>query len=824
MAVTFRAVGTSTNGTTSLALPQPAGTATGDVLVAFVLDHATSGTTTAPTGWTRAGGVASATGRFQVYTAVVGQNSLTGTSWTWSSLTTRAQGYIAGYSGGSTAFASQPDVAATARANASGSSGTTSITTVTNNSMVIAAFAALASGATWSAEAMATAPTITERADAANSTFCSVAFADGILATAGSTGASSATISSAGNNAGILLAIRPPTTLPTTTTQAASGVAATIAIGNGNITSIGDDINCTERGIVYSTSTQSAPGNVAPASSGYSGLANETGGAFGTGAFTETLTGLTANTAYFARAYSKNSVGYAYGSEVTFTTLTSSFIFVQSAWNSTAGTVPSPATTTLSFTPTAGNLICVDVDYLGSVTGFTLTLDDGNGHSFTLTPNSPFQYSTSARYIWKGYMLVAPSSSPMVLTATPSVAHGLSIHAIEFSYTGGTCTFDKDLGGFSTSGTSPITSPALNPTNANSLVYISAISDPAGSGTVSATNSPWTQGTRGTINSDTNNSVDAYITSVSSAIAANWTVAGSSATGWNAAAAAFFISASSNANVNATGSAATSALGTATASGTSNVSVSGVAATGSLGTATATGSANVSPAGFSASASLGTATFSGTANISVVGSSSTAALGLPVPSGTANVSVSGSSSTAALGAPDISGTANVSVSGVSATSALGAAIPSGSANVSVSGTSSTAALGDASVSGTANVSAVGLSSTASLGVPALSGTSNVSVAGVVAAASLGAASPSGTALVLAIGASATSALGVVFPSGDSNVGVSGAAATGQIGTAAAHGSANFIATGQEAISFLGTVSVIATPAAKRLPTLLILGV
>lgn len=106
----------------------------------------------------------------------------------------------------------------------------------------------------------------------------------------------------------------------TITTQATSSVAATTATGNGNITNIGGENN-DQRGIVYSTTTHGDPGNVAPGSSSYSGLVNETGGSFGTGAFTEALTGLTSRTTYYARAYAHNSAGYSYGSEVSFTTI-----------------------------------------------------------------------------------------------------------------------------------------------------------------------------------------------------------------------------------------------------------------------------------------------------------------------------------------------------------------------------------------------------------------------------------------------------------------------------------------------------------------------
>jgi hypothetical protein len=221
-----------------------------------------------------------------------------------------------------------------------------------------------------------------------------------------------------------------------------------------------------------------------------------------------------------------------------------SFTFVQSAWNSSAGVVPSQSTTTLSLpSVAAGNLVAVSVCYLGSSTGFSTTITDGNGHTFTQPTGSPFEYAGTARYIWPGYILSAAGGS-MTITATPSVAHGLSIHAIEFSYTGGTATFDKVLQGTASTGTTPINTPALNPTNAGSLVYIAAIPDPsAGSGEISATNSPWVEGTRGTINSDSNSTVDAYILSVSSAQAANWTVVSSANTGWNAVAMSFSIAA-----------------------------------------------------------------------------------------------------------------------------------------------------------------------------------------------------------------------------------------------------------------------------------------
>jgi hypothetical protein len=107
--------------------------------------------------------------------------------------------------------------------------------------------------------------------------------------------------------------------LPSVSTQAASGTTDTTTTGNGNITSLNYAASCDKRGVVYGTTTQSAPGNVAPGSSGYDTYAEDTG-TYSTGAFTKGVTGLSESTQYFMRAYTHNVAGYAYGDEVNFTT------------------------------------------------------------------------------------------------------------------------------------------------------------------------------------------------------------------------------------------------------------------------------------------------------------------------------------------------------------------------------------------------------------------------------------------------------------------------------------------------------------------------
>ena len=96
--------------------------------------------------------------------------------------------------------------------------------------------------------------------------------------------------------------------LPTVTTDAISNIASTDATGGGEVTFDGNT-SVTARGVCWSTSPNPTL------------LNNYTSDGSGLGIFTSSITGLTANTTYYVRAYATNSVGTAYGNEVNFTTL-----------------------------------------------------------------------------------------------------------------------------------------------------------------------------------------------------------------------------------------------------------------------------------------------------------------------------------------------------------------------------------------------------------------------------------------------------------------------------------------------------------------------
>lgn len=99
-------------------------------------------------------------------------------------------------------------------------------------------------------------------------------------------------------------------TEPSVTTSAASSVSTTTATGNGNVTATGG-ATVTAWGVCWGTSA-----NPTTAGDHAAGSGDGQGGSF-----TASITSLTERTLYHVRAYATNSVGTAYGDDVTFTTL-----------------------------------------------------------------------------------------------------------------------------------------------------------------------------------------------------------------------------------------------------------------------------------------------------------------------------------------------------------------------------------------------------------------------------------------------------------------------------------------------------------------------
>ena len=98
-----------------------------------------------------------------------------------------------------------------------------------------------------------------------------------------------------------------PVTVPSLTTDAATGITLDAAVSGGrSINSNGGDI--TEKGVCWDTSPN-------PTTSDFSSSAGS-----GTGNFSAEMEGLNHSTIYYVRAYARNSAGIGYGPQMTFST------------------------------------------------------------------------------------------------------------------------------------------------------------------------------------------------------------------------------------------------------------------------------------------------------------------------------------------------------------------------------------------------------------------------------------------------------------------------------------------------------------------------
>ena len=96
--------------------------------------------------------------------------------------------------------------------------------------------------------------------------------------------------------------------VPTLTTTVITSITSSTAASGGNITA-DNGSSVTARGVCWSTSQSPTTANL------------KTTDATGTGSFTSSITGLAPGTTYYVRAYATNSVGTAYGSQITFVSL-----------------------------------------------------------------------------------------------------------------------------------------------------------------------------------------------------------------------------------------------------------------------------------------------------------------------------------------------------------------------------------------------------------------------------------------------------------------------------------------------------------------------
>ncbi|NCV86907.1 MAG: hypothetical protein EBW14_13805, partial [Oxalobacteraceae bacterium] len=170
------------------------------------------------------------------------------------------------------------------------------------------------------------------------------------------------------------LTVNTPASLATVTTTSATSITATGATTGGNVTADGGAA-VTVRGVAYGTSQS-------PTISG-----TTTSNGTGTGSFSSTLTGLTSSTVYYVRAYATNSVGTAYGSQVSFTTQSAvaAPVVVLGQVTGCRGTVVTVPITVQNFT----NIGAVSLDLLYDSTKLTYTGNNSSALTGNLIVNNP---------------------------------------------------------------------------------------------------------------------------------------------------------------------------------------------------------------------------------------------------------------------------------------------------------------------------------------------------------------------------------------------------------------------------------------------------
>jgi hypothetical protein len=184
---------------------------------------------------------------------------------------------------------------------------------------------------------------------------------------------------------------------PTVTTTAATSITATTASAGGSVTSNGG-ASVTAEGVACGLTANPTTGSSCSVASG--GTATP---------FTVSLTGLTASTTYHIRGYATNSAGTGYGSDLTFTTLSTCAnpvaigpFTVCNKWvNALSG---SGTSVSVTVSPFAGNPVqilgftCANSATCATVPTQTLTISDNINNPetcFVQAPSSPYSWLDS---------------------------------------------------------------------------------------------------------------------------------------------------------------------------------------------------------------------------------------------------------------------------------------------------------------------------------------------------------------------------------------------------------------------------------------------
>ena len=227
--------------------------------------------------------------------------------------------------------------------------------------------------------------------------------------------------------------------IPSLTTSTITNILSNSATGGGNIVNDGGS-PVTSRGVCWSTFPSP---NVS--------LSTKTIDGSGTGNFSSSLTSLNSNTTYYLRAYATNSLGTAYGNEVSFTTISLPTITTTSAFSITAYTASSGGIISNNGgSAVTSRGVCWSTSINPTISLSTKTIDGSGSGPFSssitgLTPNTTYHvraYATNSvgtAYGSDEVFTTLQISLPTVTTTNASAIMNSS------SISGGNVTFSGNL-------------------------------------------------------------------------------------------------------------------------------------------------------------------------------------------------------------------------------------------------------------------------------------------------------------------------------------------------------------------------------------------
>ncbi|MCX6121918.1 MAG: FG-GAP-like repeat-containing protein [Ignavibacteriales bacterium] len=257
---------------------------------------------------------------------------------------------------------------------------------------------------------------------------------------------------------------------PTVTTTTATNITSTSASSGGNVTSDGG-ATITVRGVCWSTGSNPTLGN------------SHTSDGTGTGTFTSSITGLSPGILYHYRAYATNSAGTSYGSELTFTTTSSTPTITISPTSLPyfGNVVVGQNSSSQSYTVSGSNLTANIA--IQAPTGFQVSLNSISGFasSLNLTQSGSTVPSTTI------YAKFSPMSAGFQSGNISHTSSGATTKNISISGTGTAVSTSAVLSFTPTSGpigtTVTITGSNFSTTPANNIVYFGAVSAQVSSAT-----------------------------------------------------------------------------------------------------------------------------------------------------------------------------------------------------------------------------------------------------------------------------------------------------------------------------------------------------